>query len=62
MQLFLARSYHYLVAILLVEAYGILFPEYAGGVQKLNYAALGIIEQVRISADFGHALFSDTPR
>lgn len=46
MHLFLPRSVHFMIAILLVEAYGVSFPDYAGGIQKLNYAALGIIQQV----------------
>ena len=48
MKLFLPRNFHYVIAILLVEAYGISFPDYPGGVQKLNYTAMGIIGQVRL--------------
>ncbi|XP_047133521.1 ectopic P granules protein 5 homolog isoform X1 [Hydra vulgaris] len=44
--LFLPRSYHYLVAILIVEIYGILFPNNPGGMQQLNYSSMGILEQV----------------
>lgn len=35
-----------MVAILLVEAYGIAFPDYAGGIKDPNYDEMGIFQTV----------------
>ncbi|XP_066931719.1 ectopic P granules protein 5 homolog [Clytia hemisphaerica] len=45
-KLFLPRCYHHLIAIMIVEGYGVSFPDYPGGIQKLGNKDAGFISQV----------------
>ena len=46
--LFLPRCYHYLIAIIVVEGYGISFPDFPGGIQKLDNRDASFIAQVSL--------------